>query len=70
LDKPGNSLNIKRKSVCIIFANGGNRNTTTIDMTNASIAEALARAEYFGYKKPKWWQIWKPKCTIYATNDN
>ena len=34
---------------------------TYFTMYNATFEEATQRAEEFGYKKPSWWQFWKPE---------
>lgn len=52
-------LNTKHLTVYVEWAEIDS--CTELTLHNKSIAEALEEAEFFGFKKPSWWQFWKPK---------
>ena len=43
---------------------GEGRTESKLTMHNVSEEDALRRAAYFGYKKPKWYQFWRKEIAI------
>lgn len=40
------------------------RTETKLTMHHVSEEDALRRAAYFGYKKPKWFQFWRKEISV------